>query len=133
MINNKNRWLLIIGAVQTMLMAGYHFFIPHQFNWGNFLSASSPTINWSLYSINDSFSFNLLIVSFFMLLLLVKRKEQVYTIRTLAAILLLFWIFIAVYQFISPMPLPAHLLWLGLVLPGVAVINTVFLYYLFGA
>ena len=115
--------LLKLGAIQTVLIAVYHFFIPFQFNWGDFLIEGAPTINWSLYALNNYFSFNLLIVALFLLYHIFYKKEHLHTIKVLSIIAVLFWCFSAIYQIIEPMPLPESLSWLGYVLPGLALIN----------
>lgn len=124
-MSNLEKFLLKFGAIQTLLMGGYHFFIPIQFNWGNYLLETSPTINWALYSIHNYFCFNILVLGGFLLFFLVKKKESIQTITTLSLILLLFWLFSVIYQLIDPMPLPARLNWLRFVLPGVAFFNAV--------
>ncbi len=115
--------LLKLGAIQTVLIAVYHFFIPFQFSWDDFLSEGAPTINWSLYALNNYFSFNLLIVSVFLLYHIFYKKEHLQTIKMLSIIAMLFWCFSAIYQIIEPMPLPMSLSWLGYILPGLALIN----------
>ena len=115
--------LLKLGAIQTVLIAVYHFFIPFQFSWDDFLSEGAPTINWSLYALNNYFSFNLLIVSVFLLYHIFYKKEHLQTIKMLSIIAMLFWFFSAIYQIIEPMPLPMSLSWLGYILPGLALIN----------
>jgi len=115
--------LLKLGAIQTVLIATYHFFIPFQFNWGNFLTEGAPTINWSLYALNNYFSFNLLIVALFLLYHIIYKKEHLQTIKVLSIIAMFFWCFSAIYQIIEPMPLPVSLSWLGYILPGLALTN----------
>lgn len=116
---------LLIGALQTILMGLYHFVIPFQFGWGNYLEETSPTINWSLYSINNYFSFNLLVLALFLGYYLVKKQEKVEVIKVLSTMIFLFWVFSVAYQLISPMPLPSHLSWIGYILVGVAALNGV--------
>ncbi|PCJ64902.1 MAG: hypothetical protein COA58_11565 [Bacteroidetes bacterium] len=122
-MTKANILLLRLGTLQTVLMGLYHFFIPFQFNWGNYLEQKSATINWSLYSLNNYFSFNLLILALFLGYYLVRKKQNIEVIQVLASIILLFWIFSTVYQLIEPMPLPEHLNWIGFVLLGVAFLN----------
>lgn len=122
-MNKLNKKLLTFGCLQTLAMAIYHFFIPFQFQWAQFLSGDIPTINWSLYALNNYFSFNLLVVSSFLLYHLIYKTKKLHTIKTLAVIALLFWVFSAAYQIITPMPLPSSLQWLGIVLPATAFIN----------
>lgn len=122
-MKNSNSKLLKIGAIQTVLMAAYHFFIPFQFSWCDFLSEGIPTINWSLYALNNYFSFNLLVVAGFLLYHLFYKNEYQHTIKILSLIAILFWCFSAIYQVVEPMPLPKNLNWLSYVLPGLALIN----------
>ncbi len=122
-MKNSNLVLLKLGAIQTLLMAIYHFFIPFQFNWAHFLSEGTATINWSLFALNNYFSFNLLIVSIFLLYHLYRKIEFKQTIKVLSMIALLFWCFSAIYQIIEPMPLPKTLNWLSYLLPGLALVN----------
>lgn len=124
-MNNTEKLLLKLGAIQTFLMAVYHFFIPHQFNWGKYMADESPTINWSLISLNNYFSFNLLVLSLVFMFFLSKKKDNIQTIVALSIIILLFWIFSTVYQIIDPMPLPERLNWLGFLLVGVAFLNVI--------
>lgn len=56
---------------------------------------------------------------------LIKKIESIQTIKTLSFIIFLFWIFSVIYQLANPMPLPARLSWLGIILPGVAFLNAV--------
>lgn len=115
--------LLKLGAIQTVLIAIYHFFIPYQFSWSEFLPEGIATINWSLYALNNYFSFNLLIVALFLLYYLFMEINRVHTIKVLAIIAMLFWIFSTIYQIIIPMPLPRSLSWLSYVLTGLAIFN----------
>lgn len=126
-MNNFNKKLLTIGCLQTMGMAIYHFFLPFQFQWTKFLPEGLPTINWALIGLNNYFSFNLLVVSFFLFYHLKTKSDKIHTIKVLSMITICFWCFSAIYQIIKPMPLPIHLDWLGLVLPGIAILN-VFLF-----
>ena len=107
-----------------MIMGLYHFYIPFQFNWGNYLEQTSPVINWSLYSLNNYFSFNLLILALFLGRYLISNKENIELIKVLTALLFMFWLFSTLYQLIEPMPLPDNLKWIGFILIGVAFLNT---------
>lgn len=117
--------LLKFGAIQTLLMAIYHFFIPFQFQWEGYLLEQSPTINWSLYSLNNYFSFNLLILALFLMYYVKSSKINIQVITVLSLLVLSFWVFSFVYQIVDPMPLPNRLRWLGIALPSVALFNAV--------
>jgi len=122
-MTKTNILLLKFGTLQTVLMGLYHFYIPFQFNWGNYLEQNSATINWSLYSLNNYFSFNLLILALFLGFYLFKKKDQTEVIKVLTSLIFLFWVFSSIYQLIDPMPLPEHLKWIGFLLIGIAFIN----------
>lgn len=124
-MNTLNKKLLIFGSIQTLAMAIYHFFIPFQFQWSQFLSDDIPTINWALYGLNNYFSFNLLVIAAFLLYHLKYKIDKIYTIKILALVALLFWVFSVVYQLVKPMPLPNSLQWLGVALPSIAFLNII--------
>ena len=128
-MKNVNLFLLKLGAFQTLIMAIYHFIIPFQFGWENYLSEKSPTINWSLYALNNYFSFNLLVLAMALLYFLIFKIKAKHTIITLSTIVLIFWVFSGWYQFVSPMPLPVNLKWLSLLLPGLAIFNALIFVY----
>ena len=123
-MNKTNSLILKFGILQTVIMGLYHFYIPFQFNWGNYLEQTSPVINWSLYSLNNYFSFNLIILALFLGRYLISNKENIELIKVLTALLFMFWLFSTLYQLIEPMPLPEHLKWIGSILIGVAFLNT---------
>jgi hypothetical protein len=122
-MNKTNLFLLKFGTLQTVLMGLYHFYIPVQYSWKNYLEQKSPTINWSLFSLNNYFSFNLLVIALFLGYYLFRKKDNSEVIKILTSIIFLFWIFSTVYQLIEPMPLPEHLKWIGFILLGVAFVN----------
>ena len=122
-MTKTNTLLLKFGTLQTLLMGLYHFYIPFQYNWGNYLEQKSATINWSLYSLNNYFSFNLLILALFLGYYLLKKRNQTEVIKVLTSLIFLFWVFSSIYQLIEPMPLPEHLKWIGFILIGVALFN----------
>ena len=126
-MNKKELYLLRFGAFQTMGMAVYHFFLPTQFGWSNHIPESLATISWALLMLNNSFSFNLFILSGFLMYFAFNRQRNTQTLLVLTAAVLAFWIFSAVYQIAVPMPLPERLEWIGMLLPAVAVLNAAIL------
>lgn len=124
-MSKTNSLILKFGTFQTIIMGLYHFYIPFQFHWGDYLEHTSPTINWSLYSLNNYFSFNLLILALFLGYHLFKKNENFEIIKVLSSLIFLFWIFSALYQLFNPMPLPEHLKWIGFILIGVAFTNII--------
>ncbi len=115
--------LLKLGALQTVLIAIYHFFIPIQFQWRHYLDKGIPTINWALFTNNNYFSFILLVLGLSLMYHL-KKNGNNETLKTLTLNLLLFWAFNTVYQVIEPMPLPTRLSWLSWVLVGFSALNS---------
>ena len=116
------RLALNLGAFQTFSMALYHFFIPYQFKWSQYLSEGIPTINWSLFATNNYFSFTLLLLS--VLMFYSFNSSNAENIKPLLVAGFFFWLFSCMYQLIDPMPLPASLQWLRYLLLGIAVFNT---------
>ena len=41
-MNKTNSLILKLGTLQTVIMGLYYFYIPFQFNWGNYLEQRSP-------------------------------------------------------------------------------------------
>jgi len=74
-MTKTNNFLLKIGTLQTVLMGVYHFYIPYQFKWGTYLEQKSATINWSLFSLNNYFSFNLLVLALFLGYYVFKKER----------------------------------------------------------
>ncbi len=124
-MKNTHKFLLKLGTLQSVAMAIYHFFIPYQFGWDQYLKAESPTINWALVSINNYYSFTLLVAGGLLLFFLLGKKDQQQSISLLSFILLVHWLFSFFYQLISPMPLPIRLGFLSYILIGVTVFNSV--------
>ncbi len=118
-----NRWLLKFGTIQTVLMGLYHFYIPFQYNWRQYFEHKSPAINWSLYSLNNYFSFNLFILAVFLGYYLIRKIEKTEVIKVLTSLVFLFWVFSSIYQFVDPMPLPRHMTWIGIAMVVVAIFN----------
>ncbi|MGB0838421.1 MAG: hypothetical protein ACPGRE_10000 [Flavobacteriaceae bacterium] len=102
-------------AFQAIAMALYHFYLPYQFQWFNFLDQTSPTINWALIALNNYFSFNLLVLG---LAVLFYKKSKLPVL-----LLTIFWTFSFIYQIYSPMPIPKHLNFLVWLLPSLALGN----------
>ena len=75
-MTKANLLLLKFGTIQTVLMGLYHFYIPFQYNWNNYLEQKSPTINWSLFSLNNYFSFNLLVIALFLAYYLFRKQDK---------------------------------------------------------
>lgn len=122
-MNSLQTKIFTFGVLQTILMSIYHFFIPLQFGWEDYLLNNSPTINWSLISLNNYFSFNLLTESLILWYLIKRKSEAIKTIEVLGLVLLLFWLFSLIYQLIYPMPLPKRFMFLSVLLPAIAFLN----------
>lgn len=123
-MKSLNKKLLTIGCLQTLAMAAYHFFLPFQYQWAQFLG-DLPTINWALYGLNNYFSFNLLVLSITLLYHIKYKINKLYTIKILSLVVVLFWVFSVVYQLTNPMPLPQNMKWLGFLLPAIAFLNVI--------
>lgn len=85
----------------------------------------SPTINWALIMVHNCFSFNLLTMGIIFLSLLLRKSRHLTSILLFGLAIGLFWLFSALHQLVTPMPLPARLDWLSVVLIGVAILNAI--------
>ncbi|MCZ6834538.1 MAG: hypothetical protein O7G85_02075 [Planctomycetota bacterium] len=122
-MKNLELYLLRFGAIQTLAMAVYHFFLPMQFGWAEYVPESAPTIGWALFALNAYFSFNLLVMGGFFAYFVFTKPKGNKRVLTFAMMVLLFWLFSFAYQLIRPMPLPENLNWLSYLLPGLALAN----------
>jgi hypothetical protein len=116
-------YALRFGAIQGIMMSLYHFTLPVQFGWAQYMPVEAPTVTWALFALNNYFSFNLLMVSSIFGYLLFAKKDVVLPILILSILLIVFWTFSVAYQLAEPMPLPTSLNWLGYLLPGLALGN----------
>lgn len=106
-----------------MGMGIYHVFIPYQFSWKDFLHESIPTINWSLFTINNYLSFLLVVIGLSLGYLLIFRPKQIVAIKLLSWNCLAFWLFSFIYQIVSPIPVPTKLNWIPALLTAIAFMN----------
>jgi len=120
----KEQKFLKLGTIQSLVMAVYHFFIPMQFQWGQYMDPSIPSINWATYTTNFYFSLMLLLISGFLLFLIIKRKHGLSMI-ILAYILGIFWLVNFIYLLFNPMPLPSRMHWLQGLFAAIALLNLV--------
>jgi predicted membrane metal-binding protein len=103
-------------------MGAYHFFLPWQFRWGAFLNKVPQPIPWALFSINFFFSFLLLAGGILTFVALRAFRRSCHCDYGILVAMAGFWLANALYQIFVPMPLPAHLWPLHVVLLGFAVI-----------
>ena len=114
--------LIKLGAIQTLLMALYHFYLPFQFGWSQFIPEGIASIKWALFALNNYFSFNLLVLC--LTLIYYIRSKKLDKIKLLSFITACFWVFSAIYQWIESLPLPTSFNWVGYLLPFLAFFNS---------
>jgi hypothetical protein len=119
-----------IAAASSGAMAGYHFALPFIWGWGRHVGDIPATIRWGLFAINVFFSFLLLAGG--VLTGVAARKLSRGAPPDHGAVIAMagFWSLNLLYQIIIPMPLPARLWPLQVVLPGYAALTL--LAYLIG-
>jgi len=117
---------LTIAASFSSAMGAYHFFLPSMFHWGAFLKKVPQPIPWALFSINFFFSFLLLAggILTFVALRALRRSPAMHPDRGILFAMAGFWLSNTLYQVFIPMPLPANLWPLHVVLLGFAVLTT---------
>lgn len=113
---------LSLGASLSSLMGAYHFFLPWQFRWGLFLRKVPEPIPWALFSINFFFSFLLLAGGVLTFRALAAFRRTGGCDRGILVAMASFWLVNALYQLLVPMPLPAQLWPLHVVLLGFALV-----------
>jgi hypothetical protein len=116
---------LAVGASLSSLMGAYHFFLPWQFHWGLFLRRVPQPIPWALFSINFFFSFLLLAGGILTFRALAAFRRSGRCDRGILVGMASFWLVNALYQIFVPMPLPAQLWPLHVVLLGFALVALV--------
>ena len=112
---------LAVGASLSSLMGAYHFFLPWQFRWGAFLKKVPQPIPWALFSMNFFFSFLLLAGGILTFVALRAFRRSYHCDRGILIAMAGFWLANSLYQIFVPMPLPAQLRPLHVVLLGFAV------------
>jgi len=118
---------LTVAASCSSAMGAYHFFLPSMFHWGANLKKVPEPIPWALFSINFFFSFLLLaggILTFIALRAMCRSSHPDCGILFAMAG---FWLANTLYQVFIPMPLPARMWPLHVVLLGFAAV-TLFAY-----
>src|SRR6266446_4098094 len=115
---------LAVAASSSCLMGAYHFFLPSMFHWDRFVTKVPGAIRWGLFSINFFFSFLLLAGGILTFVALRRLHRSLPPDRGVLYAMAGFWLVNLLYQLIIPMPLPAKLWLLHVVLVGYAVLCT---------
>ena len=115
---------LAIAASCSSAMGAYHFFLPFMFHWGRFLTKVPQPIPWALFSINFFFSFLLLAGGVLTFVVLRSVRRSSHSDRGILFAMAAFWLANTLYQIFIPMPLPARMWPLHVVLVGFAIVTT---------
>ena len=115
---------LAIAGSSSAAMGAYHFFLPSMFHWDRFVTKIPDSIQWALFSINFFFSYLLLAGGILTLIALRRLHRSLPPDRGVLYAMAGFWLVNVLYQLVIPMPLPAKLWLLHLVLVGYAVLCT---------
>jgi len=111
---------LAVAASFSSAMGAYHFFLPSQFHWSVFLKKVPQPIPWALFSINFFFSFLLFAGGILSFIALRAFRRSSHCDRGILVAMAGFWLANLLYQIFIPMPLPAKLWPLHVVLGGFA-------------
>jgi hypothetical protein len=97
---------LVVAGLLTCGMALYHFALPFTFRWGDAISGVPPALGWALFMLNASFSY-LLLAGGVLTLATARRAALNDGLARLVGIAMGgYWLFNALYQVVSPLPLP---------------------------
>jgi hypothetical protein len=114
---------LTMAASCSSLMGAYHFLLPSMLHWGAFLKKVPEPIPWALFSINFFFSFLLLAGGILTFVTLRALRRSAHPDRGILFAMAGFWLANALYQVFIPMPLPARMWPLHVVLLGFAALT----------
>ena len=117
---------MLAAGVGSVAMAGYHFWMPHQWDWASKLRATPPTIAWGAFMINFCFSVLLAWGGAMTIVVALRWAKQDAATRCTVWGMGVFWVLNAGYQAILPMPLPEPLRAVGWSLLGFAVVMAFF-------
>jgi len=112
---------LLTAGIGSAAMAAYHLWMPEQWGWSEKLRATPPAIAWGAVMINACFSVMLLFGAIVRVCCAWRWSKRDALTWACVAGMGAFWVFNAAYQFVSPMPLPDRLLFIGWILSGFAV------------
>ena len=97
-------------------MAGYHFFLPTHMGWGAYVHDIPSSIAWALFALNFSWSLLLLLTGALVLLAARSGPAAGQFARAFVFMVGLFWLIHGAYTWLNPLPLPAFLAVLKIVL-----------------
>ncbi|MGH7726306.1 MAG: hypothetical protein ACREOU_12840 [Candidatus Eiseniibacteriota bacterium] len=117
---------LAVAGINDCGMALYHFFLPFHMGWGPYLDGVPTSIVWALYTLN--FSWSLLVLLTGALVLSVARMGPGAGVfaRRFVFVVGLFWLVHGTYTWIHPLPMPASLAWLRILLAAFPALMVVF-------
>ena len=118
MVPPSRRWSVSLGFAGVIggSMALYHFVLPYHMGWRRGLEGVPDSIVWALFALN--FSWSLLVLLAEILVLYAARlgpEAGAFARRTVFTVGL-FWGIHGAYTWFNPLPLPAKLTWLRVVL-----------------
>ncbi len=104
--------LLALAGFHDCAIALYHFVLPYQFSWKNFLHGVPASVTWTLFALNFSWSLLTLLAGLLVLYAATLGPAAgAFARRTIFAIGL-FWAIHGAYTWIHPFPVPRTLAWL---------------------
>lgn len=111
-------WFVSLGFAGGIggSMALYHFVLPYHMGWRRGLDGVADSIVWALFALNFSWSLIVLLAEILVLYAARLGPEAGTFARRTVFTVGLFWAIHGAYTWINPLPLPARLAWLRLVL-----------------
>ena len=105
-----------IAGVNSLVMGAYHLYLPYQFEWRTFTDSIPEMIQWGIFAINFDMSLLMLILGIIGLTITKNWGQHHSTQRVSLGLIAAFWVMHATYLAINPMPIPAFLGWLKILL-----------------
>jgi hypothetical protein len=117
-MNVTKIWKTCLGIAggNSLLMAGYHFYLPYQFDWDEKLASVAPIFPWALNVLNFSWSLMLLLVSFLVLSIAKRGPGKSFHESSIIVGLGIYWFVHGVYLIAVQPPLPPNLVWIKWIL-----------------
>lgn len=117
-MRSSRLWWVSLGlaGVLDCGMALYHFVLPYHMAWQRGLEGVADSLVWALFALNFSWSLLLLLVGSLILYAAKLGPGAGTFARRTVFTLGLFWTIHGVYTWLNPLPIPASLAWLRIVL-----------------
>lgn len=104
-------WSVSLGVagILNCSLAGYHFFLPTHMGWGKYVHGVPASIAWALFAINFSWSLLVFLTGGLVLYAARLGPGAGTFARRFVFMVGLFWLIHGAYTWVNPLPMPAFL------------------------